>query len=154
MVLDLTFQDEQPSFDGDILYEEEFPSTLKQKDDVLDEMINILKSRNLIAGEPECAHAKICLDEALLNALIHGNNRNPDKRISVLLYLDRDRGMWGVFIEDEGEGFDPSTLDEPREKSSLAKSGGQGLPIIRNFMDRIQYYDGGRGLFLCRDISS
>jgi CheY-like chemotaxis protein/anti-sigma regulatory factor (Ser/Thr protein kinase) len=104
----------------------------------------------------------IALDEALTNALYHGNlelgselrreggeahaalarerrHQPPyrDRRIHVRMKLSRTEGTFG--IRDEGPGFDPSTVPDPTDPANLEKETGRGLLLIRTFMDEVTH---------------
>ena len=53
-------------------------------------------------------------------------------------------GMSLVYVvNDQGPGFDPSTLPDPTDPSNLERIGGRGLMLIRTFMDRVEFNDSG-----------
>jgi serine/threonine-protein kinase RsbW len=58
--------------------------------------------------------------EAVNNAIIHGNKSDPKKS-----------------VKDEGRGFDPEGLQDPREEKNLLKESGRGVFLIRSLMDSI-----------------
>jgi CheY-like chemotaxis protein/anti-sigma regulatory factor (Ser/Thr protein kinase) len=108
-------------------------------------------------------HAGVALEEALTNALYHGNlelssdlrqsgdinayhqaaddrRRTPpykDRRIHVRAKLTPDEGE--VNIRDEGPGFDASRLPDPTDPENMLKASGRGLLLIRTFMDDVSF---------------
>jgi serine/threonine-protein kinase RsbW len=79
----------------------------------------------------------IAVREAVANAIKHGNAQDPDKRVSVDAGVDGD--VLVIRIEDEGAGFDPSALGDPRQPENLLKPSGRGIFYMRSFMDDIEY---------------
>ncbi|OQX26427.1 MAG: hypothetical protein BWK80_10510 [Desulfobacteraceae bacterium IS3] len=84
---------------------------------------------------------RIVMEEALLNAWIHGNRKNPDKAVSI-------RWLWGndfrFEVGDEGEGFDADAVPDPTLKENLMKPCGRGIFFIRYFADQVLWKNGGR----------
>lgn len=120
----------------------------------------------------------MALDEALLNALIHGNLGIPSdirevnegkeyremiaKRTSELPYRDRiirvcmDASQSEVKfqIEDQGNGFDVSTIPDPTDPANLENLGGRGLLLINAFMDEVSHNATGNQIVLIKRVES
>lgn len=79
----------------------------------------------------------VAVREAVANAIKHGNAQNPEKQVHVDLLLDE--GNLVIRIEDEGEGFDPSSIQDPLAPENLLRPNGRGIFYMKNFMDDIQY---------------
>jgi CheY-like chemotaxis protein/anti-sigma regulatory factor (Ser/Thr protein kinase) len=115
----------------------------------------------------------VALEEALLNAIFHGNLevsselRQEDERIYYQLAEERrrqppyrDRKVYFTFkmtreqaccsIRDEGPGFDPSGLPDPTDPENLGRVGGRGLLLIRTFMDEVEFNEKGNGITLVK----
>ena len=91
---------------------------------------------------------QLCLIEALRNAIVHGNRGDASKKVQLRVFVDK--GEWGFFIEDEGQGFDPKVILYPADEETLWGSSGRGLPIMRHYMDRVEYFSGGSAVLLAR----
>lgn len=89
-------------------------------------------------SEESLCWAAMALREALANAIKHGNKLNPDKRVFVELWLEEGREL-RIQVEDEGEGFDPESLPDPRSGENLLKESGRGVFFIRHFMDEVRF---------------
>lgn len=79
----------------------------------------------------------IAVREAVANAIKHGNAQDPAKRVRVDAGIEGDTLV--IRIEDEGEGFDPARLGDPRDPENLLKPSGRGIFYMRSFMDGIEY---------------
>jgi serine/threonine-protein kinase RsbW len=84
---------------------------------------------------------RVSLTEALSNAMLYGNERDPEKRV-------RDEDIVGereiqARDTDEGSGFDPGVIPDPTSPDILEKSGGRGLFVMRVLMDEVHYYERG-----------
>lgn len=88
--------------------------------------------------------AAMALREALANAIKHGNKLNPDKRVFVEVTVDEGKEL-RMAVEDEGEGFDPHRLPDPRSPENLLRDSGRGVFYIRHFMDEVQFSRSSRG---------
>jgi anti-sigma regulatory factor (Ser/Thr protein kinase) len=98
------------------------------------------------------AEVRLGLQEALVNAVKHGNHLDPRKVISVR-YKTLGNQYWWV-IEDEGGGFDfqkccGKTVDEGDAATSDC---GRGLYILDQIFDEVKWTHGGRELHLCKRI--
>jgi serine/threonine-protein kinase RsbW len=79
----------------------------------------------------------VAVREAVANAIKHGNRQDPGKQVEIDLRLDGD--TLEIQIQDEGIGFDPSSLDDPLAPENLLKPNGRGIFYMKSFMDDIQY---------------
>jgi serine/threonine-protein kinase RsbW len=84
----------------------------------------------------------LVMDEALSNAIIHGNKGQEERKVHVRIYVSMHRFF--VQVEDEGEGFPIDTAKNPKEKENLHKPSGRGIYLMRELMDRVAFRDGGR----------
>lgn len=114
----------------------------------------------------ECTRVGVALEEALVNALYHGNlevsselrgdsddayfalvdrrlQEPPycERRIFVEANLSRDEAAFT--IRDEGPGFDPAALPNPYDPDGLERTSGRGVLLMRAFMDEVQFSDRG-----------
>ena len=85
---------------------------------------------------------KLSLEEALINAVKHGNKLDREKKVRVDVEISAQR--FEITIEDEGEGFERSSVPDPRLDENLEKLHGRGLLLMEEYMDEVQYSAGGR----------
>lgn len=86
----------------------------------------------------------MALREALANAIKHGNQLNPDRRVHLEIRVDAPRELVLV-VEDEGDGFDPVSLADPTDANNLLRSSGRGVYYMRHFMDEVRFQSGAQG---------
>lgn len=86
----------------------------------------------------------LTLNEAVTNAIVHGNKEDASKKVFVKARLDD--GNLKISIRDEGEGFDPDTLPNPLEDENLLKEGGRGVYLIEQFSDELKFSEEGTKL--------
>lgn len=82
------------------------------------------------------------MDEALSNAIIHGNNRDPALKVHVRIYISSSRII--VQVEDEGKGFDYDSIADPTDDEKIYNNSGRGIYIMREIMHRMEFKNGGR----------
>jgi serine/threonine-protein kinase RsbW len=98
--------------------------------------------------EGDVLAVRLALWEALVNAIDHGNGGDPAKRVRVSYLV-----MQGVVlaeVEDEGPGFDPAQVPDPRDPENLERFGGRGLLLMRHCMDSVTHNDLGNRVTLCK----
>ena len=121
----------------------------------------------------EGVYAGVALEEALLNAMIHGNlevgsdvrdegyraydalveerrNESPyrERRIRVDVAFDTSEVV--VTVRDEGPGFDIASVPDPKLPENLAKVSGRGVLLMRSFMDEVRYSEKGNEVTLIK----
>lgn len=89
---------------------------------------------------------RLALEEALVNAIKHGNGMDPDKSVRVTCEIDATRVC--VEIEDDGPGFDVSDVPDPTAEENLERPCGRGIMLMRAFMTRVEYNAKGNRLTL------
>lgn len=87
-------------------------------------------------------------EEALRNAMIHGNKSDPGKQVSVEAEIKEDAVV--ISVEDEGDGFDPSGLPDPTLQENLLKESGRGVYLMKHLMDEVRYENGGRRVVMVK----
>jgi len=103
---------------------------------------------NLIGFDEDTTHWIIlAVREGISNAIKHGNKCDINKKVVVrMTYINTELE---VIIEDQGEGFDPSQVQNPLLPENLLKSTGRGIFYIRSFMDDVQFeYKRNQGMIL------
>ena len=89
---------------------------------------------------------RVSLTEALSNAMLYGNDSDPDKRVRVEVIVG-EREIKAK-VTDEGSGFDPGEIPDPTSPDNLEKSGGRGLFLMRELMDEVHYNERGNQVTL------
>lgn len=126
-----------------------------------------------IVDERDRVRVAVALEEALINAVIHGNlevgselrervdgayERLIAERRATPRYADRrvhvscefSRGRLSVVVRDEGPGFDTSRIPDPRDPERLALASGRGVLLMRSFMDEVTYNPSGNQVTLVK----
>ncbi len=98
----------------------------------------------------DCFGVRLALEEALVNAIKHGNRMEPDKKVYVACELSIDEIT--VVIEDQGEGFRLTEVPDPTDDDNLEKPGGRGIMLIRSLMNGFSYNDKGNRLTMTKKL--
>ncbi|MBC8489512.1 MAG: ATP-binding protein [Bacteroidetes bacterium] len=86
---------------------------------------------------------QIAVSEALVNAIVHGNKENKNKKVFCDIEC-ADKHMT-VRIKDEGEGFDLNEVPDPTSKENILKEHGRGIYIIRSLVDEYECVTSDKG---------
>ncbi len=87
---------------------------------------------------------RVGVTEALANAMLYGNGRDPRKRVLVEAQLTTNALV--VKVTDEGRGFDPRAVPDPTLPSNRTRPGGRGIFLIRKLMDRVEFNERGNSI--------
>lgn len=94
---------------------------------------------------------EIALREALANAIAHGNDFRRAKRVFLRCYGSPGNDIV-VLVRDEGEGFDPEQVPDPRNADRRLLNHGRGLLLMRKLMDRVEYRKAGREVLIYKSV--
>ena len=100
---------------------------------LLENLIEEIADKHKIS-EDTFANMMTCLNEAAINAIVHGNKLDPDKKVIVNAEIESRRIIWTV--TDEGEGFDYNNLADPTAPENLENLTGRGVFIIKHLADQ------------------
>ena len=98
-------------------------------------------SRFRVADE-ENFEIELALREAIVNAIVHGNQEDPRKRVYVNCRCTTD-GEVSVTIEDEGSGFRSDAIPDPTSPANRLRTHGRGIYLMRTLMDEVHFEQGG-----------
>ncbi|MGB2601447.1 MAG: ATP-binding protein [Candidatus Omnitrophota bacterium] len=116
---------------------------LKEVSNVL---IDDLKARGV--DEDIIFDIYVGFEEALRNAMIHGNKSASNKKVAVETEIEGNKVT--IMVEDEGEGFDPESLPDPTLDENLLKESGRGVYLINHLMDEVRYENDGRRVVMIK----
>jgi serine/threonine-protein kinase RsbW len=100
--------------------------------------------RNLRLCERDFFAIKLALEEAMINAIKHGNHLDADKTVRIEARIG-PRSI-RIVIEDQGCGFDRRCVPDPTAEENLERCSGRGILLIESYMNRVKWDRGGRRL--------
>ncbi|MGC9260000.1 MAG: ATP-binding protein [Phycisphaerae bacterium] len=124
----------------------EIPSDLQRVQDIEEAVLSQCQhysytNRDLFA-------LKLAIDEAVANAVKHGNRGNPEKHVRIKYRVTPHRA--DVVVEDEGPGFNPASLPDPTQEDQLTSLHGRGILLMRAFMNNVVYSPTGNAVTLTK----
>jgi len=124
-----------------------FPSLLSEVDQACLLIQNFLDDQGCIQDQ---FFILLSLREALTNAVIHGNNKNPD--LEIACSIDLHDGLLKMVIRDQGPGFawrsHSWTLPDPESES------GRGLTIMQSCFETVSFNEAGNEITLSKKIGN
>jgi serine/threonine-protein kinase RsbW len=101
--------------------------------------------------EQEIFSVRLALEEALVNAIKHGNQFDPAKKVFVSYrFLGDHPGRFEIHITDQGAGFDPADVPDPTAVENLERPCGRGLMLMRHYMTEVEYNPTGNGVIMAK----
>jgi len=97
-------------------------------------------------SEADIFGVHLAAEEAITNAIVHGNKLDPAKRVHVVCEVSPDRVL--IEIHDQGDGFNPAAVPDCTAADRLEVSSGRGVMLMKSFMTRIEYNAKGNGVVL------
>ncbi len=89
---------------------------------------------------------RLSMEEALVNAIKHGNQLDVEKQVHVTCQIGEQRIV--ITITDEGHGFDPEAVPDCTQLENLERPCGRGIKLMRSFMSRVEYNPRGNRVVL------
>jgi serine/threonine-protein kinase RsbW len=104
--------------------------------------------KDTLFSEKEVFSIKLALEEALINAIKHGNQFDRNKKVRICYSVHRDR--FDIFIRDEGAGFDPADVPDPTAFENLERPCGRGLMLMRYYMTEVSFSSTGNSVSMSK----
>lgn len=123
---------EQPNVQAEQLYTLQLPSkyeSITQLEALIEEIADKYQ-----VSDDTFANMMTCLNEAVVNAIVHGNKLDDNKIVIVNAEVDGKRIIWS--ISDEGDGFDYNNLADPTAPDKLEELTGRGVFILKHLADQ------------------
>jgi serine/threonine-protein kinase RsbW len=114
--------------------------------DVCEQILSKLRDNSFDKDDIFAIH--LTLEEAFNNAVKHGNKMDPAKKVSINYSIDSDKIE--ISITDEGDGFKPDSVADPRWGEGLLKPGGRGLLLMNSYMDVVKFNEQGNSVYMVR----
>jgi serine/threonine-protein kinase RsbW len=126
------------------------PSDPAEAQRVQAEIEHALKTQHF--SEHDIFSIKLALEEALVNAIKHGNQMDRSKQVRVDYRVNKDRV--DILITDEGLGFDPNDVPDPTAFENLERPCGRGLLLMRHYMSQIEYHGCGNIVIMSKSCAN
>lgn len=91
---------------------------------------------------------KLALEEALTNAIKHGNRNDVSKRLVVRYAINPRQAV--IMVRDEGHGFRPVTVPDPTADENLERPNGRGIMLMHAYMTRVHFNKAGNEVWMLK----
>jgi serine/threonine-protein kinase RsbW len=119
------------------------PSEARRIQDRIEDFLSRLR-----ISERDSFCVKLGMEEALVNAIKHGNQMDRNKTVTV--YVKMDDKAFEARVTDQGAGFDPDDVPDPTDIENLERPCGRGLMLIRHYMTEVTYNEKGNSVLVRR----
>ena len=92
---------------------------------------------------------KLALEEAMTNAVKHGNCNDPSKTIVVRYLVDRERIV--IMVRDQGNGFCPDHVPDPTAEENLERPNGRGIMLMQSYMTKVRFNEAGNEVWMLKE---
>ncbi len=116
------------------------PATVDAVDKTVERIMEVVRKIACAAGKE--LEIELALREALANAITHGAQKDPNKKVQCCVACEEPQGML-IIVRDPGEGFDPLDIPDPTVGDNLYSNHGRGIFLINQLMDEVQFHKNG-----------
>ena len=116
--------------------DQEYPSTLESVDAAESEILKAAEHAGF--GEDDLHQIGMAVRECMVNAVVHGNRYNRNKKVRVKVSVNPER--LSISIIDQGEGFEVQEVPDPLQDTNLLRHSGRGLFLMGAFMDDVSVH--------------
>ena len=131
---------------------------MKRKFQISSELANVQKTsvkvmsflRPLVLNADVYFDIRLCLEEALVNAMKYGNLLK--KEVPVCLDVEASAQEVRLTVEDRGNGFDFKKIEDCTQKKNLLRGSGRGVHLMHRLMDEVRYNEKGNRVVLIKKL--
>lgn len=105
-------------------------------------------AKSLDYSDDDMFAVHLAMEEAIINAVKHGNRADCNKTVTIEYDMTPEKIV--VSITDQGGGFEPENIDDPRSGENIYKTGGRGVLLIKSYMDSIKYNQTGNSITMTK----
>ncbi len=127
-------------------FTESIPSDISAAQQLQERIIRSLEEFGYSPRDVFCM--RLAIEEAVTNAIKHGNRRDVSKKVMIHCRVDCDRVH--LVVEDEGAGFCPDDVPDPTADENLDKPSGRGIRLMQSFLTSVEYNDKGNRVTLVK----
>ncbi len=117
-----------------------FPSIITKVSCFVETVMNSILQSNS-PNEQEVFLIRTALQEAIVNAIVHGNKKQEE--LSWEVQIGGGEKVLEIEIKDQGHGFCREKILDPTQGNNLMRTSGRGVYLIEKLMDRVEFLEGG-----------
>jgi serine/threonine-protein kinase RsbW len=107
---------------------------------------------NIGADESDIFDIRLCLEEALINAIKYGNKFEKSKKVVIDFHYKDAKAA--ISVEDDGRGFNLSSVPDPTTDENILKGSGRGVFLMRHLMDKLESNKQGNRITMIKHLKS
>ena len=127
------------------------PSKIQAISPTVDRLMRLIERSQCIPGKE--FDVELALREALGNAVVHGNQEDPGKKVHIRCRCGAGRGI-SIIVTDQGKGFDFGKVLADGATAHPATAHGHGIPLIEAYMDDVHFARGGSEVHMSKHSRS
>jgi serine/threonine-protein kinase RsbW len=135
-----------PTVENGWTFDKTIPSDLDVAHGAIEELMRALEAAGWPGGD--MFRIQMAIEEAVVNAIEHGNKRDVSKTVHVLFHVDAERAT--MQISDQGTGFDHRNVADPTEEERLDKPRGRGVMLMRELMTEANFNESGNSVTMIK----
>src|SRR6266481_91215 len=112
------------------------PSEIKAISPLVNRLMRLIEGSRCVAGNEPAV--ELSLQEALSNAVIHGNRMDAHTLVQIHCQCELGKGV-SIVVTDQGQGFDPKAVPDPLAIERLEAEHGRGIHLMKLAMDEITF---------------
>jgi serine/threonine-protein kinase RsbW len=116
------------------------PSKIEAISPTVDRLMKQIQRSQCVPGKE--FDVELALREALGNAVVHGNQEDPEKKVHIRVRCGRGKGI-SIVVTDQGKGFSFGEFVGNGLKSDPAAAHGHGIQLMKAYMDDVHFARGG-----------
>ena len=107
---------------------------------LVDRLMRLIAGSRCVSGTEH--NVQLALQEAVTNAVVHGNRMDAHKLVQVRCRCELREGV-SIIVRDQGQGFDPKAVRDPLAVENLKAEHGRGIYLMKLAMDEVSFARGG-----------
>src|SRR5882757_11490422 len=127
------------------------PSKIQAISPTVDRLMRLIERSQCISGNE--FDVELALREALGNAVVHGNQEDPEKKVHIRCRCGPGKGI-SIIVTDQGKGFDFGKVLANGVTAAPPAAHGHGIPLIEAYMDDVHFARGGSEVHMSKHSRS
>jgi serine/threonine-protein kinase RsbW len=116
------------------------PSKIQAISPLVDRLMRLIQGSQCVPGDE--FDVELALREALGNAVVHGNQEDPEKKVHIRCRCQPGNQIY-IVVTDQGKGFDFGKMVCTGFTSDPSSEHGRGIQLMKGFMDDVHFESGG-----------
>ena len=125
------------------------PSKIQAISPLVDCLMGLIEGSQCVPGEE--FDVELALREALENAVVHGNQENPERKVRIRCRCQPGNEI-SIVVTDQGKGFNFQKFVGNGSTSDPASEHGRGIQLMKAYMDDVHFERGGSEVHMLKRL--